>query len=404
MSAKVVIGANFGDESKGSLVDYFFSTMDNKSPALNIRFNGGAQAGHTVNKSRCQHHVFHHFGAGSFNNFVETYLSEDFVCNPLMFVKELKELQEKGVFPRIYVNSNAIVTTPYDMMINQIVEESRGENRHGSCGLGINETIVRHEQAYNTPVWRLFVADDKVRLRLDNIRNHVPVRLKQLGVALTDEWKERVYSDSIMDAFIESCETFKHVAHIVYDQSNFIQKYDPDRIVFEGAQGLLLDQDHKWFPHVTRSSTGVKNVVKIASEAGLTDLDVSYITRAYMTRHGAGPFPTEVPGMSFEDKTNVPNDWQGTLRFGMLDVDLLAESIKNDLATNLTDVKITHGVAVTCLDQVSDGVDFVVNGAVVKNGSPNEILSAIRSKGLGIFYTKYGKCSAFMEAKQLVEP
>src|SRR5262249_48902654 len=94
-----------------------------------------------------------------------------------------------------------------------------------------------------------------------------------------------------------------------------------DNIVFEGAQGLLLDEYHRFFPHVTRSRTGLANVVDLCQAMGDIDrLDVYYVIRPYMTRHGEGPFPSYDPDMSFPDPTNHPNPWQGTLRFGALDV------------------------------------------------------------------------------------
>ena len=128
---------------------------------------------------------------------------------------------------------------------------------------------------------------------------------------------------------------------------------DYRNVVFEGAQGLLLDEQHRFFPHVTRSRTGLPNVVQIVSEIGLQELEVVYVTRAYMTRHGAGPFPTERPGLSFSDPTNAPNEWQGALRFGDLDTSLMGESIANDLS-EASGLSVSPCLAVTCLDQVPD--------------------------------------------------
>jgi adenylosuccinate synthase len=112
-----------------------------------------------------------------------------------------------------------------------------------------------------------------------------------------------------------------------------------------------LDERHRFFPHVTRSRTGLANVIQIAGEIGLNKLDVVYVIRAYMTRHGAGPFPTERPGLSFPDPTNAPNEWQGALRFGELDLSLLAESIAND-RKEAGRLAVSPRLAVTCLDQV----------------------------------------------------
>ncbi len=137
-TADVVIGANFGDEGKGLMTDYYAAKAD----SIVVRFNGGAQAGHTVVTPDNKRHVFSHIGSGSFAG-AETFLSRYFVCNPLLFRKEWDVLSPKCAIPQIHVDAAAIVTTPYDMMINQIAEDLRGSGRHGSCGMGFGETIER---------------------------------------------------------------------------------------------------------------------------------------------------------------------------------------------------------------------------------------------------------------------
>lgn len=130
----VVIGANYGDEGKGLVTDFL-----SNSETLVVRFNGGAQAGHTVVTPEGQRHVFHHIGSGALRG-AATLLSRFFIVNPFIFLKEVKEL---GFEPTVSIDPRASVTTPYDMLLNQAVERKRGEERHGSCGLGINETVTR---------------------------------------------------------------------------------------------------------------------------------------------------------------------------------------------------------------------------------------------------------------------
>jgi adenylosuccinate synthase len=141
----------------------------------------------------------------------------------------------------------------------------------------------------------------------------------------------------------------------------------------------LLDEQHRWFPYVTRSRTGLTNVDILAKESGIEALDVTYVTRAYATRHGAGPFPREVLDLSHADRTNVPNPWQGTLRFGDLDLDLLAESIREDRAR--TNLPIAHGLAVTCLDQVGEKIRFWHAGEL--RAAPVETMRAIAHDLIG---------------------
>src|SRR5690348_14536867 len=126
MRATVVIGANFGDEGKGLMTDYLCAAAGDSSRgeisgAMVVRFNGGAQAGHTVFAGG-RRHVFHHFGSGAFAG-AATFLSRYFVVNPFLWAKERDEL---GFCPRVFVDRAAMLTTPYDMLVNQEAERIRG--------------------------------------------------------------------------------------------------------------------------------------------------------------------------------------------------------------------------------------------------------------------------------------
>ena len=140
--AEIVIGANFGDEGKGLVTD-FLSAKYNGNVFV-VRHNGGAQAGHTVVVPDGRRHVFKHFGSGTFAE-AKTILSRFYVCNPILFFREKELLNKLGVNPVVYIDPRATISTPYDMMINQLAEDARGGNRHGSCGLGFGETVERNQ-------------------------------------------------------------------------------------------------------------------------------------------------------------------------------------------------------------------------------------------------------------------
>ena len=109
---KIVIGANFGDEGKGKLTDYYTKDKDN---CIVVCSNGGAQRGHTVLKPDGTRHVFHHFGSGTLNG-ADTYLPGDFILNPLVFREEWEELKKLGWEPHVYVHEKCMITNPFDMM------------------------------------------------------------------------------------------------------------------------------------------------------------------------------------------------------------------------------------------------------------------------------------------------
>lgn len=372
--AQVVIGAGFGDEGKGLFTDYMASRS--AAPATVVRFNGGAQAGHTVTTPEGQRHVFSHFGAGSFAG-ARTFLSRFFAVNPLLFLRERSLLQALGVAPEVVLDAEAPVTTPYDMMINQMAEDARGSARHGSCGVGFGETIARHEDAEH----RLVVRDLLSPLladKLNRIRRHwLPRRLLQLGIPQLEEaWQRRVESADILESFITSCQRLCALASIA--PSSYLATQDA--VIFEGAQGLLLDQRFRFFPHVTRSNTGLQNVVALAREAGFAGLDVLYATRSYLTRHGAGPLPFELPEKPYErivDLTNKPHPYQGSLRFAPLNLDLLHEAVTADLAhaTGQLEVQVTLGVS--CCDQLGEHALYTRGGELCTT-SPAGLLNQLQ--------------------------
>lgn len=353
-TARVVIGAQFGDEGKGRVTDDY--AMEAGRDGIVARFNGGAQAGHTVVTPDGSRHVFGHVGSGALAG-AATFLSRFFVSNPILFLKEMKSLAARGVEPAVYVDPQSPVTTPYDMMINQIVERERGMDRHGSCGIGFGETIERNL----TPACALTVADlaDRSALaaKLEAIRrDYAPIRLARLGFG--DGFKKNgdlFGSDAILEHFVEDARRF--VEAITVADLRTAARGRP--LLFEGAQGLLLDQDRGFFPHVTRSNTGLRNVLALADELGLERLEVTYATRAYLTRHGAGPLPRELPEKPYPgvvDATNVPNVYQGALRFGWLDLDVLRRAIAEDLADagRPPGLALKARLAIACLDQVGD--------------------------------------------------
>lgn len=350
-----VIGANFGDEGKGLATDYLSSLYG--KDCLVVRFNGGAQAGHTVATPDGRRHVFSHVGSGAFNG-SSTFLSRFFVTNPILFFREMTSLKALRVTPRLFVDPASPVTTPYDMMLNQHIEQFRGKQRHGSCGVGFGETLERN----NSPIYRLTVRDlqqpKQVATLLNEIRrNYVPQRLLALGINMLPE---HLYSDDILDRYLEDCDFFLNNATL--SDVNIIG--EANAVVFEGAQGLMLDMDHGYWPHVTRSNTGLTNLVDLALATTINFIDVHYVTRPYLTRHGAGPLPNALnsaPQPSVNDRTNLTNAWQGNLRFARHDTNILKKFIKNDLSVG-GELNIHHHLFITCLDQMGSTIEIIQDG------------------------------------------
>lgn len=365
-----VVGAAYGDEGKGLATDALASWLlhQGRKPVV-VRANSGAQAGHTVTTPDGKRHVFHHIGSGSFLG-VPTHLSRFMALHPTAFIRELEVLAEKAPAVAITASPDAPVTTPWDMLINQIVETHRAGGRHGSCGLGFGETLERTEKG---PV---LLARDLGRAHLPDVLRRireewVPLRLARLGVGVVPEPFASVLANpGVEAAFLRDVGAFLANVELVDDRTALTRA---DAVIFEGAQGLALDQDFGAFPHVTRSNTGLRNPVALCAEAGIGRVEVLYMTRSYATRHGAGPFPREavaLEGVRVVDATNVPNPWQGTLRVSPVDAGALRAAITWDLAdVSGSGVKVEARLGVTHLDCIDDDAVVAAGGATLRPGA-----------------------------------
>ncbi len=344
-----VIGAGYGDEGKGLMTDYYSSQY---TDAIVIRSNGGAQAGHTVVTPEGERHVFSHFGSGTFNG-SPTFLSKHFVCNPILFVKEHKLLVDKfGIEPEIYVDGSSIITTPFDMLLNQTHEAGRGNGLHGSCGVGFGETLERQllHDVINAADLSYF-SDSDLTESLKTIRDeYVPTRI---DLSTVDEsFINIIDSDELISDFIEACNYM--MGCVTLKQPHHLKD---NTLIFEAAQGLLLDMDYGYFPHVTRSNCGMKNISNILLDIpGEHEVTVNYVRRAYTTRHGAGPLNGELTlgeiRHNIVDETNITNEFQGSLRFAHGDFNLF-ESVTSKDFLNYAPRGATKTTTMTCVDQLA---------------------------------------------------
>ncbi|MGN0614894.1 adenylosuccinate synthetase [Ruminococcus flavefaciens] len=360
--AYAVIGANFGDEGKGLMTDLFCRT---ESSVINIRSNGGAQAGHTVCTADGKRHIFSHIGSGSFAG-ADTYLSEYFILNPMLFSKELEKLGRD--IGKIFIDRRCNVTLPCDMLMNQFVETMRGNSRHGSCGVGIFETIVRsRDSRYALDYDYVLKADrDAVRKLINKInKEYCPKRAAELGITggAEKELLDILANDMLTENYLDDLYAMAAIFRGTDEQ--IIEEYDT--AVFEGAQGLMLGQNREdYFPHLTPSDTGMKNIRAILNRLEKRDTEVCYVTRSFFTRHGAGRFDTESKAVAEEyglyDKTNAPNEFQGVFRYGWFDLPEFMASLALDKKYIAKGERIS--IAVTHLD-MTDGMVVCPTGKLM---------------------------------------
>ena len=318
MRTIAVIGKNFGDEGKGFTCSCLASSLKN---ALIIKHNGGGQAGHTVEDSEGKWRFIHHqIGAGA-EYHVPTLFADSFMPDLFQLGKEVKAFTELfGFRPILYSEKNARVTTVDDVLLNMGAEVARGKNRHGSCGMGIEECVQRNAAGYGITVEEFagWTKQDLVD-RLKQIRKeYTERRAKILEIYPSNPYYEMLYNETVLENFVEEVKKNVNLLTLVDVDRNWLEEFQ--NLIFETGQGLLLDQDYEdYAPNLTSSKTGIHNPAIFLAKQGLSLEEAIYVTRPYVTRHGNGPLPCEVerselPGVG-EDLTNQPNEWQGTLRY-----------------------------------------------------------------------------------------
>lgn len=354
-----VVGAGYGDEGKGLSVD---ALVRYHGIGTVVRFNGGAQAGHTVSGDFGRH-VFHHFCSGAFAG-AQSHLSRFFVTNPVLFWEERKDLMRRKANVGLSIDPRSPVTTPLEMMVNQAVELKRGKDKHGSCGVGFGETLEREEKGPSF----LFsdVLNGSVSKRLSELLDWHRCRTRTLGI----EFDKLPFDLRIWDKFCQDWSDMLSVSNLREDGTLGKEA----RLLFEGAQGLGLDQDLGHFPFVTRSFTGLPNIWEILSEFPHVVSDIVYATRCYATRHGAGPFENEDVDLSvdFVDLTNTPNTWQDSLRVAPLDFKSRSNFIQKDL--NRVHCSKKPMIFVSCLDQMYDSSQHLEKAKEISQNLNGELV------------------------------
>lgn len=343
-TGRFIIGANYGDEGKGTVTAHYAKQATGS--VLNVLTNGGPQRGHTVVCDKGTF-TFKHFGSGTCYG-AHNYLASEFIVNPMQFMKELKELHPHFIV-KTYMNRNCRWTTPYDMMANQIIERNRKarHEEHGTCGMGIWETIVRSSVMININLDTFAMSsEESQKARLKNIKKYFEVKYFDYGeYTMTEEERNIWNSDGLVEHFISDCKEMLNYIIVVGDIPKQYDEY-----LFENGQGLLLDGFSSFdVDHTTPSSTGVESFSEDMSF--IDKFNIHYVTRPYLTRHGAGPFEDKhrryISTSIQDDLMNHYNDFQGDFRYGKLDIAKLKERVEMDFrkfgnANTVSTLEITH--------------------------------------------------------------
>ena len=363
---KAVIGKNFGDEGKGLAADFL---CRKGAKNLVVRANGGAQSGHTV-ETKTKRFVFHELSSGSFKG-ADTYWADTYHPDLYKLPEEVDDFKAvAGFSPRIFSHKDAGITTILDVILNMAFEKARGDNRHGSCAMGIYETDLRERAGYKISVGEIPSLGVKgLTDKLFKIREtYVPKRIKEekMSSGILKEYSDLLNDKNVIKNFAD--EVFKNLKliEVVENEKTFFSKYD--NVIFENGQGLLLDSEcERFYPNVSGSRTGLTNISKILSRNNLKLSEAVYVSRSYVTRHGAGFLPSEceqneIPGL-LKDNTNLSNEWQGSLRYAFHEsIDEFIKPVEEDLKE--LDYRPKVSLLLTHLNETKETV-------LIKDGSLN---------------------------------
>jgi adenylosuccinate synthase len=349
----IVIGAQWGDEGKGKITDLL-----SKSADIVVRYQGGVNAGHTI-VVEGQTFKLHLIPSGILYPDTDCIIGCGTVIDPQVLIGELEQLAKLNISTKnLQISETAHVTMPYHRLIDVAAEQRRGEHKIGTTGRGIGPTYA--DKSERTGIRVLDLMDEK------GLRKQLKWAIEYKNVIL-----EKLYEIAPLDPEVV-IEQYLQYAEVLrpYVVDTSLKIYDAIKrrrnILFEGAQGTLLDLDHGTYPYVT-SSNPVAGGACIGTGVGPTAIDrVIGVAKAYTTRVGEGPFPTELKGEIGEQLCDRGAEFGTTTgrkrRCGWFDavigryavringMDCLAIT-KLDILDELEEIKV-------CIAYEIDGVEF----------------------------------------------
>ena len=352
----------FGDAGKGATVDFL---VREREADLVLRFNGGAQAGHTVALPDRRRHTFAQFGAGSFVPGVRTYLGPAFLLHLGGLGVEARRLAALGVsdaLERTAVDARAPLISPFQQAAGRLRELLRGASAHGTCGVGVGERVADRDQPdalvagdLRDPVRVLAALKAQRARKLRELAPAAALAARDSQAAL--EW-DLLGDPSAPARVAEAWADLTPQLWIVSEAEGRQLLAGARGVVCEGAQGVLLDQTWGFHPHTTWSDCtprGAEDLLQSARD----DFRVRRlgVLRSYATRHGAGPFPTHLPRLdrTLREPHNPTGAWQGAFRCGALDLVALRYAVEVSRANSSPGDPF--GLAVNCLDRVPPQVE-----------------------------------------------
>ncbi|MBI4686243.1 MAG: adenylosuccinate synthase [Nitrospirae bacterium] len=356
MANIVVVGAQWGDEGKGKIVDLLTEGVD-----VVARYQGGHNAGHTVVINN-EKFVLHLIPSGILHKGKPCIIGNGVVIDPKALIDEIEGLKKRGIHAgkNLLISENAHVIMPYHVALDQKSEQLKGSKKIGTTGRGIGPAYVDKMARAGIRIGDLL--DSKT------FKDKLKANLEEVNYLLKNKYRlntisaEKIYSEYMRHA--------KYLSPFIADTGVLINNLmdKGKKVLFEGAQGTLLDVDHGTYPFVTSSSASVGGVCTGLGVAPTRIDGVLGIMKAYTTRVGEGPFPTELKDKFGEMLRERGGEYGATTgrprRCGWLDAVALRHAIRINGFT---------GVALTKLD-VLDGVEKIKVSVSYKDGGSGKRL------------------------------
>jgi adenylosuccinate synthase len=340
MPVMVVVGAQWGDEGKGKIVDILSADMD-----YVVRYQGGANAGHTINLQGNKI-VLHLIPSGILHPQTICIIGNGVVVDPVALLEEVKLLEDKGiqVSGRLKISNRAHLIFPYHKLLDQIKEASPAEQHIGTTGRGIGPAYSDKINRCGIRMIDLFnqkSLEEKLRNRVNAVNEMLQNIYQQSPLRYSDISQQFKKTNPLLKPFITDTTLLLNQAA---DQGK--------KILMEGAQGTLLDVDHGTYPFVT-SSSPVSAGACLGSGIGPSKINqVVGVVKAYTTRVGEGPFPTELLGEEGELLREIGQEYGATTgrprRCGWFDLVVVRYAARVNGLTSLAITKLD------VLDQVSE--------------------------------------------------
>jgi len=327
----LVIGSQWGDEGKGKIVDYLAQSSD-----YIIRFNGGNNAGHTIINSFGKF-ALHLIPAGIFHENAKNIITNGVVLDLEVFVAEIETLEKAGISlqNKLFISPRAHLIMPYHKLLDKLYEEAKGKRKVGTTGRGIGP-VYADKVSYNGI--RIFDLLDKNQFE-EKLITQLLVKnkiLKALGAKPLQ----------VADIILEFQKYLRKIRPYIYEPFEMIHKAisENKNLLLEGAQGVFLDNDFGTYPFATASTVITGGINHGAGIPAQKITNVLGVTKAYTTRVGSGPFPTELLDKTGEKLREIGGEFGATTgrprRCGWLDLELISFAAKLNGYTELTITKL----------------------------------------------------------------